>query len=70
MQEVEHILSVEIKPGKHVVLQRTKSCVKLVAWEWLVVMYCWHAVNQWNELTMKDGMIMVKPNGMPRIGIG
>ena len=76
MQEMEHTPRKE--PGKHVVLQRIKSiiksiiklAVKSVAWEWLAVMHCWHAVNQWNELTMKDGMIMVELNGMPRTGIG
>ena len=36
------------------------------------MIHCWHAVVYWNEMTMKDGMIMVDcaTNGMPRIGIG
>ena len=65
-QEVEHTLSE--KPSKHVVLQSVKS----VAWERLAVIHCWHAVIQWNKMTMKDGMIMVDcaTMGMPRIGIG
>ena len=62
IQEVEYTRS-----SKHVFLQR--SGVKS-AWEWLAIMDCWHAVIQWNEMTMKDGMIMVQINGMPRIGIG
>ena len=70
-KEMEHTPSVEKKPGKHVVLRRI-SAVKSVAWEWPAVIHCWHAVIQWNEMTMKDGTIMVDcaTIGMPRIGIG
>ena len=73
IREVEHTPSVEKKSSKHVFLQRIiKSGVKSAAWEWLAMMDCWHAVILWNEMTMKDGMIMVECaiNGMPRIGIG
>ena len=70
IQEVEHTLSTERMPGKHVVLQRIKSAIKSVPWERLAVMNCWHAVIQWNTMVAKHGMIMVEPNGMPRTGIG
>ena len=66
IQEVEHTPSVEKKPSKHVVLQRMS-----VAWERLAIMDCWHAVIQWNKMTMKDGMMVdCATIGMPRIGIG
>ena len=61
VQEMEHSApSNEMKPGKHVVLQRT-----MVSW----VHRCWHAAIQSNWMS---GMIMVGygPNRMRRLGIG
>ena len=64
VQEIEYSAprSVKMKPGKHVILQRT-----MVPW----VHRCWHAAIIQSDWIM-SGMIMVgcEANKMRRLGVG
>ena len=67
VKEVEHTVRVKHgnKPGKHVVLQRSK----LVPRNWSTTsLWCWYAVISWDGMTMV--LLRCRASGMSRLGIG